>query len=107
MPVGGRLEVSLERFEAVLLSGKRSSPDLDEAVDSVLQNSNFRGWMETYFREVDGDSVDEHAPAPESDPAEGLMKAFNVIMASHPESDDTRPCNLRFLLTHQHNPIIS
>ena len=98
IPVESHLEVSLERFEVVLLSGKRSSPDLGEAVDSVLQNSNFQGWMENYFRDVESDSVDEHAPAPEGDPAEDLMKAFNMIMASHPESDDTRPYNLRFLL---------
>ena len=98
IPVESHLEVSLERFEAVLLSGKRSSPDLDEAVDSVLQNPNFQGWMENYFRDVESDSVDEHAPAPESDAAEDLMKAFNMIMGSHAESDDTRPYNLRFLL---------
>ena len=98
IPVESHLEVSLERFEAVLLSGKRTSLDLDKAVDSVLQNSNFQGWMENYFREVESDSADGHTPAPESDPGEGLMKAFDMIMTSHPESDDTRPYNLRFLL---------
>ena len=95
-PVESHIEVSLERFEEVLLSGKQPSTELDEAVESVLQNPDFQGWMENYFRDVEDDEDD--APDPERDSSEDLMDAFNMIMASYPESDDTRPYNLRFLV---------
>ena len=94
-PVESHIEVSLERFEEVLLSGKQPSAELDEAVESVLQNPNFQGWMENYFRDIEDNEDD--TPDPERDSSEDLMDAFNMIMTSYPESDDTRPYNLRFL----------